>query len=214
MIIAADNLTQLRFNESGLLPVVAQNIDTGEVLMVAWMNAEALQQTLARRRAVFWSRSRQKLWEKGEQSGNTLELIDMHTDCDRDTLLLLVRPRGPACHEGTLTCFADRPLTRRPLEFLGELEAIIAKRLSDPNPAASYTAKLAAAGSLRIAQKVGEEGLEVALAAAAGTRESLISESADLLFHLVLLLRQQGGSLQDVVDELQQRHTQRTSAAG
>lgn len=208
MIIDNENLGQLAFNEAGLLPAVAQDLSSGEVLMVAWMTVEALRQSLLRRRAVFWSRSRQCLWEKGEQSGNTLELIEIHADCDRDTLLLLVRPRGPACHEGTLTCFADRPLTRRPLSFLARLERVIEQRLTD-NDASSYTAKLVAEGRRRLAQKVGEEGLEVALAAAAGTRQELVGEAADLLFHLTVLLRDGGASLQDVADELQRRHDAR-----
>lgn len=208
MIIDSENLGQLAFNDAGLLPAVAQDLSSGEVLMVAWMTAEALRQSLLRRRAVFWSRSRQCLWEKGEQSGNTLELIEIHADCDRDTLLLLVRPRGPACHEGTLTCFADRPLTRQPLSFLAQLERVIEQRLASNDPA-SYTAKLVAEGRRRIAQKVGEEGLEVALAAAAGTRQELVGEAADLVFHLAVLLRDGGASLQDVADELERRHDAR-----
>jgi len=208
VIIDNENLGQLAFNEAGLLPAVAQDLSSGEVLMVAWMTVEALRQSLLRRRAVFWSRSRQCLWEKGEQSGNTLELIEIHADCDRDTLLLLVRPRGPACHEGTLTCFADRPLTRRPLSFLARLERVIEQRLTDNDPS-SYTAKLVAEGRRRLAQKVGEEGLEVALAAAAGTRQELVGEAADLLFHLTVLLRDGGASLQDVADELERRHDAR-----
>ena len=209
MIVAPENVVQLVFNEAGLLPAVAQNIDSGEVLMVAWMNQRAVLETLARRRAVFWSRSRRQLWEKGEQSGHSLELVAAHADCDRDTLLLLVRPRGPACHEGTLTCFADQPLTHRPLAFLGELETVIDQRLA-ANDQSSYTASLAAQGTRRIAQKVGEEGLEVALAAAAGTRSELLGEAADLLFHLAVLLRHRGATLQEVVDLLQQRHAQRS----
>jgi len=208
VIIDNENLGQLAFNEAGLLPAVAQDLSSGEVLMVAWMTVEALRQSLLRRRAVFWSRSRQCLWEKGEQSGNTLELLEIHADCDRDTLLLLVRPRGPACHEGTLTCFADRPLTRRPLSFLARLERVIEQRLTDNDPS-SYTAKLVAEGRRRLAQKVGEEGLEVALAAAAGTRQELVGEAADLLFHLTVLLRDGGASLQDVADELERRHDAR-----
>lgn len=208
MIVARENLDQIVFNDAGLLPAIAQDIDSGEVLMLAWMNRESLEQSLLRGRAVFWSRSRRSLWEKGEQSGNTLRLIEIHADCDRDTLLLLVEPHGPACHQGTLSCFADQPLTRRPLAFLPQLEKIIDQRMA-AGDASSYTAKLVASGTRRIAQKVGEEGLEVALAAAAGSRAELLSEAADLLFHLDVLLRDADASLQDVADELQRRHDAR-----
>jgi len=211
VILEPRTLEQLAFNEAGLLPAVAQDIDSGEVLMVAWMNLEAVRETLVRRRAVFWSRRRQRLWEKGEQSGHTLELVEVHADCDRDTLLLLVRAQGPACHEGTLSCFADRPLTRRSLGFFSALEAVIDERLAAEDPA-SYTRRLVAAGRRRIAQKVGEEGVEVALAAAAGSRDELVGEAADLLFHLAVLLRDADASLQDVADELQRRHAARSTA--
>jgi phosphoribosyl-ATP pyrophosphohydrolase/phosphoribosyl-AMP cyclohydrolase len=208
MKVTIDNLGELAFDSSGLIPAVAQNRSTGEVLMVAWMTHEAVRETLARRRAVFWSRSRARLWEKGEESGNALDLIEIHADCDRDTLLLLVTPRGPACHVGTLTCFNDGPLASGRLSFLGDLEDIIGERIRHPDPQ-SYTAKLIDAGMSRMAQKVGEEGVEVALAASSADRAKIVAESADLLFHLTVLLNAAGLSLTDVAAELRKRHLAR-----
>lgn len=208
MLINRENLSELVFDSAGLITAVAQDQRSGEVLMVAWMTREAVETTLQRQRAVFWSRSRQRLWEKGEESGNTLDLVAMHADCDRDTLLLLVRPRGPACHEGTLTCFADEALVSEKLSFLLELEAVIEQRIAAPSDS-SYTARLHAEGARRIAQKVGEEGVEVALAATSGDRAEVLSESADLLFHLAVLLKTSGLSLQDVAAELKGRHAAR-----
>lgn len=220
MIITPDNSAAVVFDAQGLLPAIAQDIDTGEVLMLAWMNAESLRLSLERRRAVFWSRSRESLWEKGETSGHTLELLACHADCDRDTLLLLVRPKGPACHVGTLTCFSDAPLTGAGrLGFLAELEQIVAGRIAaeqqrtlqaDAAPPSSYTAKLYAAGPRRLAQKVGEEGLETALAAAAGSDTELVSEAADLVYHLTVCLQARGLSLEKIADELRARHARQS----
>jgi phosphoribosyl-ATP pyrophosphohydrolase/phosphoribosyl-AMP cyclohydrolase len=190
----------------GLLPAVVQDADTGSVLMLAYMNREALGETLARGRVVFYSRSRGALWEKGETSGNTLELIDVVADCDADTLLVTARPKGPACHRNTPTCFGDGALApANAVRFLARLEAIIAQRIVD-QPEGSYTAKLFASGAKRMAQKVGEEGVEVALAATAGEDAELISESADLIYHLTLLLKSRGLSLGQVAAELAARH--------
>jgi phosphoribosyl-ATP pyrophosphohydrolase/phosphoribosyl-AMP cyclohydrolase len=190
----------------GLLPAVIQHSTTGAVLMVGYMNREALRETLSRRHVVFYSRTKQRLWEKGETSGHFLELEQIHTDCDRDALLVTARPLGPVCHEGTTTCFGDESLTRgEHLSFLASLEGIIEKRVAEA-PQGSYTARLFAEGPKRIAQKVGEEGLEVALAAVAETDDKVLSESADLMFHLLVLLRSRGLSFQDVVTELQSRH--------
>jgi phosphoribosyl-ATP pyrophosphohydrolase/phosphoribosyl-AMP cyclohydrolase len=172
----------------GLVPAVIQHADTGAVLMLGYMNEEAFRETLARKRVVFFSRSRQTLWEKGETSGNTLDFVSARVDCDQDTILIAARPRGPVCHTGTVTCFGNEPAT-----FLGQLEAVIEQRISE-RPEGSYTARLFAQGPKRIAQKVGEEGLEVALAAAAETDDKVVSESADLLFHLLVLLRSRGAS--------------------
>ncbi len=201
------NLKNLDFDKTGgVIPAVVQHADTGVVLMVGFMNAEAVQETLARKRVVFYSRSRRKLWEKGESSGNTLDLVSARTDCDRDTILVTARPRGPVCHTGTMSCFGDEPTSRAEvLSFLAQLESIIEQRIGD-RPEGSYTARLHAQGPKRIAQKVGEEGLEVALAAAAETDDKVVAESADLLFHLLVLLRSRGIGLEKVVAELAARH--------
>jgi phosphoribosyl-ATP pyrophosphohydrolase/phosphoribosyl-AMP cyclohydrolase len=190
----------------GLLPAVVQHADTGAVLMVGYMNREALRETLSRGHVVFFSRSKQRLWEKGETSGHFLELEQIRTDCDRDALLVTARPLGPVCHEGTATCFGDEPITRgERLAFISTLEAVIEQRIAE-SPQGSYTARLFADGPKRIAQKVGEEGIEVALAAVIETDDKVVSESADLIFHLLVLLRSRGLSFQRVVAELQSRH--------
>lgn len=214
MSLAIDDIAALAWNKGdGLLPAVVQDATTGAVLMLAYMNAEALRETLQRRRAVFFSRSRQALWEKGETSGNTLHVVDVQADCDSDTLLVRARPVGPTCHRGTTTCFGDGSITADAasgIAFLAQLESVIAARIAD-NPEKSYTAKLHASGVKRMAQKVGEEGVEVALAAQAGDNAELLAESADLLFHLALLLRSRGLSLDAVGAELATRHRARIS---
>jgi phosphoribosyl-ATP pyrophosphohydrolase/phosphoribosyl-AMP cyclohydrolase len=210
--IGADDIESLAWDKSGgLLPAIAQHAASGEVLMLAWMNREALRETFARKRAVFYSRSRARLWEKGETSGHTLQLLGVHVDCDRDTLLLLVDPVGPACHTGTATCFGDQPLSAAaPLAFLGTLGRIIAQRIA-AGADGSYTAKLHAGGLRRMAQKVGEEGLEVALAATGEPDDALLGEAADLLFHLEVLLQARGLALADVVRTLEARHRERSA---
>jgi phosphoribosyl-ATP pyrophosphohydrolase/phosphoribosyl-AMP cyclohydrolase len=183
-----------------------QDAKTGAVLMLGYLNREALEETLKRGRVVFFSRSRQRLWEKGETSGNTLNLVSVVADCDNDSLLLRVDPVGPTCHRDTPTCFGDgQPPLADGLPFLARLEAIIEQRIAE-NPEGSYTAKLYGQGLKRMAQKVGEEGVEVALAAQTGDKAELASESADLLFHLALLLRARDLSLDAVAAELAARH--------
>jgi len=190
----------------GLLPAIVQHAETGAVLMLAYMNRDALRETLSRKRVVFFSRSKQRLWEKGETSGHSLDLVDIRTDCDSDTLLVTAVPRGPACHTGTATCFGDDALTTaEKLSFLSTLQDVIERRVAE-RPEGSYTARLFAQGPRKIAQKVGEEGLEVALAAVAETDEKVIAESADLLFHLLVLLKTRGVPLERVVAELASRH--------
>lgn len=190
----------------GLLPAIVQDARTEAVLMLGYMNRAALEATLARRRVVFYSRSKQRLWEKGETSGNTLHLDSVTADCDNDTLLLRVNPAGPACHRNTRTCFGDGSLpASEGLGFLARLEEIIESRIAE-GAEGSYTAKLHAQGIKRMAQKVGEEGVEVALAAQAADEKELISESADLLYHLALLLRASGLSLGAITTELAARH--------
>lgn len=201
------DIDTLDFDKSGgLIPAVVQHATSGAMLMLGYMNREALRETLRRQRVVFFSRSRGCLWEKGETSGHTLQLAGVRTDCDRDTLLVTALPAGPVCHLGTPTCFGDAaPTAAERLAFLGTLAEVIARRMAD-RPEGSYTARLYAEGPKRIAQKVGEEGLEVALAAVSETDEELVAESADLLYHLLLLLASRGLRLEHVVAELQSRH--------
>jgi phosphoribosyl-ATP pyrophosphohydrolase/phosphoribosyl-AMP cyclohydrolase len=205
--------TQLDWDKgAGVLPAIVQDAGDGAVLMLGYMNREALTVTLETRRVTFWSRSKQRLWTKGETSGNTLELCGIAADCDGDTLLVLAHARGPTCHTGTRTCWgADAPhAATAPLAFLSRLEQVIQERIAT-RPEGSYTAKLLAQGPRRIAQKVGEEGLELALAAVAQSDAEIIGEAADLLYHTLLLLQAKGLGLADVVRELELRHTARAT---
>jgi phosphoribosyl-ATP pyrophosphohydrolase/phosphoribosyl-AMP cyclohydrolase len=199
--------------DSGLVPAIIQDADSGAVLMLGFMNREALEATQASGRVTFWSRSKRRLWTKGETSGHFLALRSISADCDRDTLLILAQPSGPACHLGTATCWgenAPRSLAE-PVAFLTQLEQIIAQRIAT-RPAGSYTAKLLDAGVRRIAQKVGEEGLELALAGVAQSDAEVIAEAADLIFHTLLLLKVKGLSLAQVAAELQSRHERQGDA--
>jgi phosphoribosyl-ATP pyrophosphohydrolase/phosphoribosyl-AMP cyclohydrolase len=193
----------------GLVPAIVQHAGSGNVLMLGYMNREALAATLARGRIVFYSRSKRRLWQKGESSGHVLQPVEIRADCDADTLLLTALPAGPVCHTGSASCFGDEPLTAAaPLSFLPQLEQLISERIA-AGPDGSYTASLYARGVRRVAQKVGEEGLEVALAGACESDAALISESADLLYHLLVLLRSRSLPLAAVIAELQQRHDAR-----
>ena len=194
----------------GLLPAIVQHADTGTVLMTGYVNREALALMLERRELVLYSRSRGRLWVKGETSGNRIAVERIVPDCDLDALLVLGRPSGPVCHTGATGCFAEAEPRAAKLAFLAQLESIVAARLGTPKPG-SYTAALAAEGPRRIAQKVGEEGVEVALAAG-GPVEELVSEAADLLFHLVVLLKSRGLELSDVARALRVRHEAREAA--
>jgi phosphoribosyl-AMP cyclohydrolase / phosphoribosyl-ATP pyrophosphohydrolase len=185
--------------QGGLLPAIVQDADTQRVLMLGYLSREALAKTLELQQVTFFSRSKQRLWTKGESSGHTLALVRIEADCDRDTLLLQARPQGPTCHLGTISCFASAPG-----DALGELDALIARREAE-RPAGSYTTKLFESGVKRIAQKVGEEGLETALAAVAESDEALAGEAADLLYHLIVLLRARGMSLADALAVLEKR---------
>jgi len=189
-----------------LLPVIVQDAFDGRVLMQAYMNREALEHTLENGRVTFWSRSRQQLWTKGETSGNTLKLVEAHADCDNDCLLIMAVPAGPTCHRNTDTCFDGDTNTLPQLAFLAGLERLIARRDID-RPEGSYTTRLFEAGIKRMSQKVGEEGVETALAATSGDIEELVNESADLLYHLLVLLRASGLTLSDVTAVLQARHS-------
>jgi phosphoribosyl-AMP cyclohydrolase / phosphoribosyl-ATP pyrophosphohydrolase len=194
------------FNRDGLVPAIVQDAGSGAVLMLGYMNREALEQTLARKRAVFFSRSKQRLWEKGETSGHTLDVVDVALDCDSDTLLITAHPRGPACHNGTITCFGDEPRSAAGgIAFLATLERVVEQRATQ-KPEASYTARLLEKGIAKVAQKVGEEGVETALAGVSDTSDKVVEESADLLFHLLVLLRARGVPLRDVVRKLESRH--------
>lgn len=187
----------------GLIPAVVQDAATLQVLMVAWMDPAALRETLDSGEATFFSRSRGGRWRKGETSGDRLEVVSIAPDCDRDTLLMRVRPLGPACHLKTTSCFGteDAPGLGR----LARLEQTIAARAEAADLETSYVARLLAKGSLKCAQKVGEEGVETALAGAAQDDAALIEESADLVFHLLVLLRSRGLRLDEVTDRLASR---------
>jgi len=187
----------------GLIPAVVQDAGTGLVLMLGYMNPEALQQTCALGQVTFYSRSKQRLWTKGESSGQVLRLVSIAVECDGHTLLVMARPQGPTCHKGTVTCFGDFPGPE--LAFLGELGRLVETRHAE-RPAGSYTTKLFESGTRRMAQKVGEEGVETALAAVAQDAEALLGESADLLFHLLVLLRDRGLGLDDLARTLRARH--------
>lgn len=186
----------------GLLPAIVQDARTGQVLMQGYMNAEALAATRANGKVTFFSRSKQRLWTKGESSGHYLDLQDILLDCDRDSILIKAHPNGPVCHTGADTCWQERNV---PLSFLFELEALIQQRRRDA-PAGSYTTSLFAAGTPKIAQKVGEEAVETIIEAMKGDRDHLLNETADLLYHLLVLLSDQGVSLGDVEAVLKARH--------
>jgi len=188
---------------NGLVPAIVQDANTRRVLMLGYMNEEALRQTISSGLVTFYSRSREKLWTKGETSGNYLQLVEVLPDCDGDALLIKAVPTGPVCHTGNDTCFAET--NREFPSFLHQLEAIIEQRLRE-KPAGSYTVELAAGGAPKIGRKVMEEATEVLLAALQEGRQRLIEESADLLYHLLVLLNTQSISLRQVEEELRRRH--------
>jgi phosphoribosyl-ATP pyrophosphohydrolase/phosphoribosyl-AMP cyclohydrolase len=202
-----EQIAALDWNKGdGLLPAIVQDARTGKVLMLGYMNADALRLTLEGRHVTFFSRSKNRLWTKGETSGNFLNVVAVAADCDNDTLLVAANPDGPTCHTGSDSCFGDAATTGASgLAFLARLESVIAQRIAD-KPDGSYPARLWSEGPTRLAQKVGEEGVEVALAAVTQADDRLVSESADLLFHLTLLLKSRNLSLQSVVKELERRH--------
>ena len=186
----------------GLIPAIVQDAISGQVLMLGCMNEEALAKTLETGKVTFFSRSKGRLWTKGETSNNWLHLVDIATDCDSDALLVLARPDGPTCHRGTVSCFS--PLEHK-WNFLRSLEVLIEGR-RNADPSTSYTAQLFARGTKRIAQKVGEEGVETALAATVKDKEELKNEAADLVYHLLVLLADADLELADVIDILRARH--------
>ncbi len=202
----------MQFDAAGLIPAVVQHARSGEVLMLGYMNEEALQQTLVSGMVTFWSRSRQALWRKGETSGNVLRLVEIRQDCDGDALLVLAEPAGPTCHTGRVSCFHrtladDVTGVRAPSSvILTDLADVIAQRASTPNEG-SYTTKLLTAGVDRIGKKIGEEAAEVIIAAKNGARAEVAWEVADLLYHTLVLLQQQGMTLEDIWAELRRRHS-------
>jgi len=186
--------------QGGLLPAVIQDVHNGRVLMLGYMNREALEATIETGHVTFWSRSKERLWTKGETSGNGLTLVAIDTDCDKDSLLVTANPAGPTCHNGTVSCFPNAPSN-----FLADLDAFIRDRDLD-RPPGSYTANLFDAGTKGIAQKVGEEAVETALASVTGDDEALLGEAADLMYHLVVLLRSRGLPMSDAIGVLKDRH--------
>ena len=186
----------------GMMPAIVQHAVSGEVLMLGYMNKDALAKTLETGKVTFFSRTKGRLWTKGETSGHFLNLVSISPDCDNDTLLVLVNPIGPTCHRGNSSCFAE---ASHEWLFLYQLEELIASR-KDADPESSYTARLYASGTKRIAQKVGEEGVETALAATVRDREELKNEASDLVYHLMVLLQDWGLGLTEVITNLKKRH--------
>ena len=204
MLVNQENLQDLAWQKmDNLIPAIIQHAATGAVLMQGFMNQEALTATLNTGKATFFSRSKQGLWVKGETSGNFLNVEQVVTDCDQDSLLIACTPIGPTCHLGTESCFPEQKLTTQ--NFLSQLERVIESKKGD-DPKESYTAHLFSRGTTKMAQKVGEEGVEVALAAVAETKEDLLGECADLFYHTLVLLADQKIELSEVMSVLQERH--------
>lgn len=200
------NIDELAWEKmDGLLPAIIQDAFDGRVLMQGYMNKDALATTLESGKVTFWSRGRQKLWTKGETSENYLDLVDINADCDKDCLLVRARPEGPTCHLDLDTCFDVPERVVPELAFLADLERVIIER-DEHRPEGSYTSMLLETGVKRIAQKVGEEGVETALAAVAGDDEELLNESADLIYHIMVLLRSRKVELGSLVEVLKIRH--------
>ncbi len=204
MLVTNGNINELAWQKmDNLIPAIIQHSATGAVLMQGYMNQESLTATLKTGKATFFSRSKQALWVKGETSGNFLNVEQVLTDCDQDSLLIACTPIGPSCHLGSESCFPEQKLTKQ--NFLSQLEQVIASRKGD-DPKESYTAHLFSRGTTKMAQKVGEEGVEVALAAVAETKEDLLGECADLFYDTLVLLADQKIDLSEVMTVLQERH--------
>lgn len=194
----------LDFNKmNGLVPAIIQDAETAKVLMLGYMNQEAYDKTIKTGLVTFYSRTRQRLWTKGEDSGNFLDVVSIKEDCDQDTLLIQVHPRGPVCHTGTDTCWGE--VNSEPVMFLKELQQFIQKR-HEEMPEGSYTTSLFQSGINKMAQKVGEEAVETVIEATNGTNERLIYEGSDLLYHLIVMLTAKGLSIEDLARELEERH--------
>lgn len=202
-MLTEQQLAQLDWVKTdGMMPAIVQHAVSGEVLMHGYMNEQALTNTLESGKVTFWSRTKQRLWTKGESSGHFLNVVSITPDCDNDTLLVLVNPVGPTCHLGTSSCFS--PATPD-WTFLYQLEQLLAER-KHADPKSSYTASLYASGTKRIAQKVGEEGVETALAATVNDRFELTNEASDLIYHLLVLLQDQDLNLSAIINNLRERH--------
>ncbi|MGP2426203.1 bifunctional phosphoribosyl-AMP cyclohydrolase/phosphoribosyl-ATP diphosphatase HisIE [Yersinia sp. 2538 StPb PI] len=202
-MLSEQQIAQLDWDKvDNLMPAIVQHAISGEVLMMGYMNQAALTVTQQTGKVTFFSRTKQRLWTKGESSGNVLNVVNIYPDCDNDTLLILANPVGPTCHLGNNSCFSP---AASDWGFLYQLEQLLASRKS-ADPASSYTAKLYASGTKRIAQKVGEEGVETALAATVNDREELTNEASDLIYHLLVLLQDQDLNLSKVIGRLRERH--------
>ncbi len=187
----------------GLVPAIIQDSRTLKVLMLGFMNKEAYDKTVETGKVTFWSRTKQRLWTKGETSGNTLTVVDIKADCDNDTLLIKAIPAGPVCHTGSDTCWDEK--NQNPIMFLSELQRFIEKR-HEEMPEGSYTTSLFKSGCGRMAQKVGEEAIESVIEAMANNNERLIYEASDMIYHLIVLLTSKGLKIEDLAQELQKRH--------
>lgn len=204
MLVTSENSHELAWNKmDNLIPAIIQHHKTGAILMQGYMNQASLAQTISSEKATFYSRTKQDLWVKGETSGNFLNVKQILSDCDKDSLLIACDPIGPSCHLGTESCFPEQKLSQQ--NFLSQLEQVIESRKNDA-PEDSYTAHLFSRGTTKIAQKVGEEGVEVALAAVAETKDDLLGECADLFYHTLVLLQDQNIDLTEVMNVLQKRH--------
>ncbi|WP_203258730.1 bifunctional phosphoribosyl-AMP cyclohydrolase/phosphoribosyl-ATP diphosphatase HisIE [Hyunsoonleella ulvae] len=195
---------EIKYDQNGLVPAIIQDATTKNVLMLGYMNAEAYQKTLETKKVTFFSRSKQRLWTKGEESGNFLELVDIKNDCDKDTLLVRANPVGPTCHTGTDTCWHEENTPN--YGFFSTLEDVIAERVANKDTAKSYVASLFSKGINKVAQKVGEEAVETVIEAMDNNDELFLYESADLLFHYLMLLQAKGFTLKDIEKELKSRY--------
>ncbi|MDH3323680.1 MAG: bifunctional phosphoribosyl-AMP cyclohydrolase/phosphoribosyl-ATP diphosphatase HisIE [Flavobacteriaceae bacterium] len=195
---------KIKYNNEGLVPAIIQDANTKHVLMLGYMNEEAFQKTVSTKQVSFFSRSKQRLWTKGEESGNFLRLVDIKNDCDMDTLLIQVNPVGPTCHKGSDTCW-DEPNSQN-FGFLTQLESVIKNRKENAEAENSYVASLFKKGINKIAQKVGEEAVEVVIEAKDSNDHLFLEESADLLFHYLILLQAKGYKLEDITQVLEKRH--------
>jgi phosphoribosyl-ATP pyrophosphohydrolase/phosphoribosyl-AMP cyclohydrolase len=203
------DINTIDFNKSsdGLIPVVVQDHATLQVLMLGYMNQEALQETINTKKVTFFSRSKQRLWVKGETSENYLLLKDIFIDCDQDTILVMAKPCGPTCHTGSISCFSEQKMPG--LSHIGMVDEVIQERIANPTES-SYTHKLISRGLNKVAQKVGEEAVEVVIAALAETRKDYLGEMTDLIYHSLVLLHAQGMNLDDIAEVIAERHRNKT----